>query len=823
MPQVMVLAPMAGWASALDEVPDEVFSGRILGDGLAIDPTSSRLLSPCDGVIVALASHAVTVRASNGAEILVHVGLETVALKGEGFSPLARQGQSVKAGDPILEFDLNLLAAKAKSLVSPVVIANGENFTITSRVQNRLVAAGDVLMEIAPLADSVAPAPMAQQTISQSVRVASEHGLHARPAAMLANAAKRFPGEVTLGCRGRSVSAKSAVAIMALGVRFGDEVTISGSHEAVEALTALLRSEPQKAAEVLKPVAAASALPENTATIIHGVPAAPGRALGRVVRLRNRDIEIPETGRGMPQETAAFREALAGLRARLERVAASGDRTRREILSAHLSLLDDAELHRTTHAMIEQGKSAGFAWRQALRAYGDAFRAMDDARMRERAGDMLDLERQLLVLLSGDAKSAAPLPPSSILIAEEILPSDLAGEDAAHIAGIASAGGGPTSHVAILAAGMNIPALVGAGPALLSVADGSDVLLDADNGVLDLRPDPQTVASARQAVIRAAERQVKERAQACTDCFTADGARVEVFANLGKGAAEAAEAVRLGAEGCGVLRTEFLFMDRATPPDEEEQYIAYRAIADSLDGRSFILRTFDIGADKPVPYLTFPPEDNPQLGLRGLRAGFVWPDLLTVQLKAAARVGCKIMLPMINTAAEVAAVRDMLGEICRAANLPLPPLGAMIETPSSAMLADQLAAEADFLSIGTNDLTQYVLAIDRGHRQLSSQLDALHPAVLRLIARTALAANAAGKTAAVCGGLAADLNAAPLLVGLGIGELSVPPPVIPRLKAVIRGLDRDECRAAAEQALSLTSAAAVRAFVKTRFAREDHP
>jgi phosphocarrier protein FPr/phosphocarrier protein len=367
---------------------------------------------------------------------------------------------------------------------------------------------------------------------------------------------------------------------------------------------------------------------------------------------------------------------------------------------------------------------------------------------------------------------------------------------------------------------MNIPALVAGGAAVLDVPDGADVLIDADGGTgtLDLAPNPQSIAETKQRVAAAAARQARERAAASADCFTADGVRVEVFANLGKGAEEAAEAVRLGAEGCGVLRTEFLFMDRETPPSGDEQFAAYQGIADALAGRSFIIRTFDIGADKPVPYLQFPPEDNPQLGLRGVRTAEVWPELLKTQLQAASRVkgAVKIMLPMITAPHELRTIRAILNGLGGSALS----LGAMVETPSAAMLADLIAAEADFLSIGTNDLTQYVLAIDRGHRALSGQLDALHPAVLRLIARTAEAARAAHKTAAVCGGLAADPSAAPLLIGLGISELSVPPPVIPRLKAAIRKLDSEDCRTKARAALDLETPADVRAFVKANFGGE---
>ncbi len=821
MPGLMLLAPLSGWVSPLEEVPDAVFAERILGDGVAIDPTGNRVQAPCDGVIAALAKHAVTIRSETGVEILVHVGLDTVALDGHGFKPLARQGQAVKAGDPLLEFDLDYLGRHARSLVSPVIVVNGDAFRIARRDRNRTVSAGAFLMEIVPAAVAAETAEGAAETVSRRVAVGLEHGIHARPAALLANAARRFSGDVTLSCGTKSANAKSALALMALGARRGDEVTIAAcTRDAVDVLADLLTQAVGMPATVLSPALPAQSLPQNTATTIHGVRAAPGRALGHAVRLRRGDAAVAEEGAGIAHETSALQSALASVGARLERSAATGDRARRDILSAHIALLEDAELRRSAQASIEQGKSAAFAWRRSVRSVAETLRKLDDRRMRERAADLLDLERQVVSALTGDQdKPAAALPPSAILIADEVLPSDLVGD----IAGIVSAGGGPTSHVAILAAGMNIPALVGAGPAVLEIADGQDLLLDADNGILDLNPDPGAVAAARKASAAAAERQKRDLARAAEHCFTADGTRIEIFANLGKGAVEAADAVRLGAEGCGVLRTEFLFMERATPPDAEEQRAAYQAIADALDGRSFIIRTFDIGADKPVPYLTFPPEDNPQLGLRGVRAGFVWPELLRTQLKAAVRVkpGCKIMLPMITAVGELAAVRAMLDEVCRDEGVPRPALGAMVETPSAALLADQLLAEADFLSIGTNDLTQYVLAIDRGHRQLSGQLDGLHPAVLRLIAHAASAANAAGKTVAVCGGLAADLVAAPLLVGLGIDELSVPAPVIPQLKSVVRSLRRDDCRAAAQEALALTSPADVRALVKSRFKPED--
>jgi phosphocarrier protein FPr/phosphocarrier protein len=812
---VTVLAPMTGWVAPLGEVPDPVFAEKIMGDGVAIDPTDGRIVAPCDGTIVTLTCHAFTVRDRSGLEILTHVGLDTVALKGEGFKVLAREGLAVKAGDPILIADLDLLARKAKSLISPVIVAGGGNARIVHRAESREVAAGAFLMEVT-LHKTTADGAADRAVVSAKTVVASEHGLHARPSALIATTAKRFAGAVTLTCRGCSVDAKSATAIMSLGVHQGDEVVIAApSRAAADAVVAAVAAVGEREHRVLAPAMVPRALPANTATRIHGIPAAPGRAVGTAVQVGGRDVVVDETGRGIGAETKALHDAIAVLRARLEMAATSGDRARCEILSAHVALLDDPGLIAVAEKNIGDGKSAAFSFRSAVRGSAESLRVMDDARMRERAGDLLDIERQILALLTGETAGPERVwPTGAILIAEEILPSDLK----PGIAGFVSSGGGPTSHAAILAAGMNIPALVGAGPQVLSVANGTSLLINADEGFVDLAPDAPTVAETRRHAAQTSARRQRERSEASADCVTADGLRVEVFANLGKGAGEAAEAVRLGAEGCGVLRTEFLFMDRETPPGEDEQLAAYQGIADALAGRPFIIRTFDIGADKPVPYLQFPPEDNPQLGLRGVRTAGVWPDLLTTQLKAAARVTghVKIMLPMITAPHEIRAVRAMLAGMGTSVSL-----GAMVETPSAGLLADRLAAEADFLSIGTNDLTQYVLAIDRGHRALSGQLDALHPAVLRLVARTAEAANAARKTAAVCGGLAADTLAAPILIGLGISELSVPPPVIPRLKAAIRRLNGEACRTLARAALDLETPEAVRALVKANFVEED--
>jgi len=369
---------------------------------------------------------------------------------------------------------------------------------------------------------------------------------------------------------------------------------------------------------------------------------------------------------------------------------------------------------------------------------------------------------------------------------------------------------------------MGIPALVALGPDVLEIENGTTLLVDANAGLLQVDP-VEAVLREAQGRLAARRRQLAEAAAAAgAQCRTADGTRIEVFANVGS-LAEAQAAVRNGAEGCGLLRTEFLFLERTEPPGESEQAARYQEIATAFTGHPVVIRTLDIGGDKPIPYLPLPHEDNPALGLRGVRTSLRNPDLLRVQLRAILGVRpfgqCRILLPMVTDAAEVRAVRRMVEEeraaMANASEVAIR-VGAMIETPAAAMMAGSLARAADFLSLGTNDLTQYALAMDRGHAELAQRLDALHPAVLRLIAETTMAARTHSRTVAVCGGLASDPLAVPVLIGLGVEELSVVPSALGELKALIGTLDLRECRELARNALEQESAGAVRALLARR-------
>jgi multiphosphoryl transfer protein len=825
MSDLRLMSPITGWAGPLDEVEDEVFATRMLGDGVAIDPTETVLRAPCDGEITALpeSAHAVTIRAANGAEVLVHVGIDTVALKGKGFKAEVAAGQAVRTGQPLIRFDLERLARAAKSLVTPVIVTEPERFRIVERRKAGLVRAGDPLMTLRPEAPSATTAHGDGGEAFARLVVSLEHGLHARPAAQLAQAIRHLQAQATLTLRGRRANAHSAVAMLSLGARRGDELELHATGVDAGLVAGALEQALARAATDAR--AAAATAPRAAAAPTdrprgEAVIASEGIAIGTSVRVTRGEPVVAENGAGPQEEMQRFDAARGHLRGKLLRLAPGNGGAGAGIVSAHLEFLEDPELLASAYRAIAEGRSAGFAWRTAVREAVRQLAAQEDAHIAARADDLNDLELQLLEILAGRGESSAPqLPADAIVIARDLLPSQFLALDPARIAGICTVSRAATSHVAILAGAMGLPMLAGVEASLLALADGTRVLVDAERGRVTVNPGTAECADAKARIAARAQRHAELRTAAVLDCRTADGERIEVFANVGS-LAEARAAVTAGAEGCGLLRTEFLFLDRADPPDQAEQSRSYQEIASAFGNRPVVVRTLDAGSDKPIPFLEMPAQDNPALGLRGIRVSLWRPELLRAQLAAILSVRprgrCRIMLPMVNDAGEIEAVRALVRELAPAVQGDDSiPVGIMVETPAAAVRAGRLAAHADFFSIGTNDLTQYVLAIDRAHPSLAGSLDALHPAVLQLIDGVASAARAAGRPVAVCGGLASEPAAAPLLVGLGIGELSAVPGAIPAIKDAVRRRTLEECRELARRALAAESAVAVRKLLDT--------
>ena len=809
MSDLTVFAPLAGWVTPLPQVPDPVFAEKMLGDGVAIDPVNDALCAPCDATVLTVheAGHAVTLRSTDGYELICHIGVDTVSLGGKGLTPQVRAGAKVLAGQPLIRFDLDYLVQNAPAVVTPIIVADAARYAVEP-IAKGLVAVGDPLLRVVPLGGEAVEADTGGETLIEETVVALSHGLHARPAARLVEAVRRHDARVTLYHGDRHASALSAVGLLGLGLGHGTTVRIEASGAQAAAAMAAVVAFLNDATPEETPIDAPEPV-RGEGPGLGGVPAAPGLAVGPIHRLTRAAIPVETLAGTVEEERARLTHALDTVRKGLEQAAAAGG-ARGGVMAAHGAMLADPTLTDAALAAIGRGLSAGVAWQEAIAEQVAVLLSSGDRRIAERADDLRDLERHVLAAMAGLPIEGPSVPTGAILVAEDLLPSQVAALDAAVVAGIALVKGGPTSHAAILAAGMGLPMAVAFGEPLAALEDGRVIVLDADRGLIDPEPDAEAQAEAEDTIARRkAEMEAARTAQG--PCRMADGTRIEMFANLGS-VADAEVAVAEGAEGCGLLRTEFLFLERATAPTRDEQARDYQAIADALGDRPMIVRLLDVGGDKPAPYMDLPVEENPALGLRGIRVSLADPQLLEDQVAAilAVRQPCRIMAPMVASLSELEAVRAVVERQGGKAEV-----GVMIETPAAAISADILARKADFFSIGTNDLTQYTLAMDRGNAAVAAGVDGLHPAVLRLIGTTCDGAVRHDTPVGVCGSLAADRLAVPILLGLGVTELSVPPARVAAIKALVGKLDMVKCRAAAIAALALPSAAAVRAHITT--------
>ncbi len=697
-----------------------------------------------------------------------------------------------------------------------------------------------------PPAQPGAPAgPAAPPQAEARIVVRNPLGLHARPAARLVQTAARFDADVTaenLTGHAGPASARSLNGVATLGVRQGHEILVRASGPqaaaAVEALRALAAddfgeppaAQPAPAAQAGAPSAVPAvpgprpAGPPVPGTLLAGLAASAGQAAGPARHLTQQAPQVPRKAAAAPageltrldgaitatqRENAAARDSVAG------RTGGSYDSA---IFDAHLLFLQDEALLEPARRLIGEGRNAADAWDSAVACVLTAWRGLVDEYQRARAADLESVRDQVLGHLLGTPRAAVLGP--GVLIADDLTPAQTAGLDPAVVSGIATASGGPTAHAAILARALGIPAVVGLGPALLAVPEGTPLLLDGERGTALVAPPPDAVAAVAQNAGRRRAAAGRARQRAAGPAHTGDGTVVEVAANAGS-VQDARLAVAAGADGIGLLRTEFVFLGSAAMPTEDEQEAVYREIAQILAGRPLIIRTLDVGADKPLAYLPRDPEPNPALGQRGIRLGLARPDLLLPQIRAVQRVAAdypvKLMFPMVATAAELDAALALVAQAAASqAGAAAPDVGIMVEVPSAALAAAALAGSVSFFSVGTNDLAQYTLAADRAAAAVAGLADALHPAVLALIGQAAAAGAAAGRWTGVCGEVAADPLAVPVLLGLGVRELSVSARSVPAVKQAVRAVHMEAARELAAQAVRLPSAAAVRDLVRER-------
>ncbi len=661
-------------------------------------------------------------------------------------------------------------------------------------------------------------------------------GLHARPAARLVALVHDFDASVTLTKGERTIDAGSISQVMTVGARQGDAVRFAASGPDSNAVLAAIQrlhddnfgdaDEGPPATNDSKAETGDAAQARGQLT---GIPASDGIAIGkahvqsrRVPEVERRtvaDVEEEQARLSTAWETA--QQALSTLEKNL------GDDGAGILAAQRLLLADEALRQRALSQIADQQVNAEWAWQQAIDALIAEYSEMEDDYLRARADDVRDVgDRVLRQLADGNASGdKVTMREPGILVAEQLSPSATAALDPTIVQGILTASGGATGHAAILARGLGIPAVVSVADALKQIEQGQEIALDGATGqVWTALGEALTARLVERREAWLAQREATQ-VSAQEPAVTRDGRRIEVAANIGS-AREAAAAVAAGAEGVGLFRTEFLFMERTEPPDEESQYQAYRAAAKALGDRPLLIRTLDVGGDKPLPYLGMPSEENPFLGWRGIRYCLDNPDLFRTQLRAILRAGhghrVQVMFPMVSTVAEVRQALSLLDEarqsladagVKHAERLDV---GIMVETPAAVLNARRLAAEVDFFSIGTNDLTQYLMAADRGNARVAGLIDALQPPVVAAIAQVIEAAHEAGIWVGLCGELAGDALATPLLVGLGIDELSMGAGSIAAVKAAIREIDVAEAQELAADVLGCVDAAAVRTLLESR-------
>ncbi len=557
-----------------------------------------------------------------------------------------------------------------------------------------------------------------------------------------------------------------------------------------------------------------------------GIPAAPGLAKGPALQWDPVPLQVP---RFTPSEGAAEKaRLLAGRRTAAEQLHALRAQVTEEagpaeaaLFEAQAMFLDDGALVGKAVAEIESGLNAEAAWYDACEFFATQLENLPDETLRARSADVRDVARRVIEILTG-VKPRTALPAKAILLARDLSPSQTAGLDKEKVLAFCTAEGGPTSHTAILAKALGIPAVVGLGEDILGIPDGTPLLVDGTTGLVASNPTTSLVADFETRILADRDQRRRDGKLAFQPAITRDGHRVEIVANAGN-LEDARLALQHGAEGIGLLRTEFLFLQRSQPPDEETQFGAYGAILELMGDRPVVARTQDIGGDKEVSYYDFGPEANSFLGYRAIRISLDHPEEFKTQLRALLRAGAghtlSIMFPMIATLAEARRAREFTREaqaeldsrhIARAQGAQV---GIMVEVPSVVTMVDQFAREVDFFSIGTNDLTQYTFAAERGNKRLSGLNDPCHPAILRQIERVVQAAHAQGKWVGLCGEMAGDIEAIPILLGLGVDELSMSPSLIPRAKRVVRSWLFSDAVSLAQQALQLESAREVRYMV----------
>jgi phosphocarrier protein FPr len=731
------------------------------------------------------------------------------------------------------------------AIAAIVQAANGADIEqVLSEARGALAAKTAQLSSIEPNTTTAAPiqgshtAPQLSTTLH--LTIGNAMGLHARPAAKWVATASNFQSTITLQnvtLTSEPVNGKSINQVITLGVRQGHEIAIAATGiDATAALAALQHLVESNFGESTAQMLSATPSPTGINTHLSGIPASPGIAIGPVILYQPTVTDIAEHLAENPQESwQQLQNAIENARHELQRlrqqVSHQVGEEEASIFDAHLLCLSDPTLLEAARQRIfDYTLDAASAWKVVIARTVRSYEALKDPYLKARAADVRDVGQRVLRLLMGVAFAPLNLAEPSLLVATDLTPSETAQLDRSKVLGICTVAGGAASHTGILARSLGIPAVVGVGDGLLHLSNGTVLALDGETGQVWVQPDNdelQQLQTRRDHLLAAQQAQSTSAQQ---PAMTQDGCQIQVMANIG-GVADAKVAIANGAQGVGLLRSEFLYLGRDFTPTEEEQLQVYEAIASIVAPQPLIIRTLDIGGDKPLPMLNLSPEPNPFLGWRGIRFLLDCPDVLKTQLRAILRTThrykIKVMFPMITCVKEIRAAKEILATAqaeLRQEGMPFNEaveIGMMVEVPAAVAMADQLAAEVDFFSIGTNDLSQYVMASDRTNPKVANLADAFEPAVLRMIQQAVAAAHHADIGVGICGELASSPLATPILIGLGVNELSMCPSAIPAVKAGVSQWRMEDAGAIARRVLQLDCAEAVRAYLETKLAKNN--
>ncbi len=683
---------------------------------------------------------------------------------------------------------------------------------------------------------------MTNEIKSDLITIHNETGIHARPASYLFQIANKYKAVIKLKKGEKIVNAKSIIAILGLGVKHKEQIQIIATGEdAKEAIDKLVDAINSGMGEQVHNVqtshslnvedshisASASAIVKDFSSevVLKGVIGSPGLIIGNSYLCLDEEINVVEEDANSENQLILFETSLKALQDNImeDIVVANQNKHKAkvEIFEAHLKILEDNSLIEDAKIIINQDKTAGFAWKSVIAKSIDILNSTGNSLLMERTADLKDLQQRLLKIILGIKDNpSTSFPNNSIIIAKDLVPSDIVKFDK-NVVGVVLAFGSSTSHVSLMLRNMGVPTLVVVGESVLYIANSTNIVLNANEGLILVNPSKEKlleISKTQQELNKIKELNI---ANAKQDAITLDGKKIKVKGNVSN-PIEAKKAYELGAQGLGLLRTEFLFFNSKEPLNLEEQSKIYQEALDSMQGGSITLRTLDVGGDKPLNYIKIGKEDNPILGLRGVRNYSLNMEIFTTQIKAVLSLKplllVNIMIPMVSEISEMIQMREIIEKEKNKLGITEKiSIGTMIEVPSAAILADKFAKYVDFFSIGTNDLTQYTLAMDRGNPNLTARLKNLNPSLLRLIQMTVQGGKLSNIPTAVCGAMASEINAIPILIGLGVDELSTSMRSIPDVKALIRSLNYEKCQKVANLALQMESAEQVLDLVKKEF------